>query len=315
MTEPTSTEHVTEAERYLSATYYEARWVEQTAETRALLRHGQVDEIRALIEEIDENLRDFDEGGYPPDSDELYGIYTDAITRAAIPYGEPPISVDEVARQLRNVGHDVPTIDLATLGDRTGITPLQRDWVTTQLDDENSTAAPALHDVAAARLSVRRAIASITEDNTSAQAHLHAANQALSEAVETMRPEQAHPGVTAAQESVQQASERVAAVAETVTKVDVEVTLYSTPDCMGCAATKRTLDKAGVEYEEINLAEHPDLVQQFKRQGLAQAPIVETKDGERWAGFNPQKMREHGLDYRSRQQRSHDSGRDTSHGR
>ncbi|MGO1699857.1 MAG: glutaredoxin domain-containing protein, partial [Micrococcaceae bacterium] len=112
-----------------------------------------------------------------------------------------------------------------------------------------------------------------------------------------------------------QASERVEAVADTAAEVDTEATVYTTPDCPGCFATKRALDKAGVEYDEIDLSTRPDLVQQFKRQNLAQSPIVETQDGDRWAGYNPSKMREHGLDHRSRQQRAGETGRDTGHGR
>ncbi|WP_229115872.1 glutaredoxin family protein [Parenemella sanctibonifatiensis] len=367
-----------------------------------------------MIDELDTNLRDFAAGGYPPDSDELYGIYTDAITRAAIPYGQPPIGAEDVARQLNNVGLRVPTIDVDTLAARTGVTPLNpahtanridgdfagawqqavgnsysqpvshgpvrdygfgtpaitvsigdaRDWDSTfrvTLESDGSTALtvsgddpvdlatisettglperevqeivtgamtalrstlpstevesatePALMDLAAARMSVRRAIASITDDSEVAQTHLQSANRALTEAVEALRPDQVHPGVTAAQESVQQASEKVAAVTETAAKTDAEVTLYTKSDCPGCFATKRALDKAGVEYDEVNLEEHPELLAQFKRQGMMQAPIVETKEGERWAGYNPAKLKEHGLDYRSRQQRG--SSPDASQG-
>ncbi|MDN6373682.1 MAG: glutaredoxin family protein, partial [Brevibacterium aurantiacum] len=159
---------------------------------------------------------------------------------------------------------------------------------------------PALVDLASARLDVRRAIASITEDSETAQSHLLAANKTLTQVVETLRPD-AKPDVQAAQESVQQASERVEAVTETARKVDTEVTVYTTDGCPGCFATKRALDKAGVEYEEVNLQEHPELVDQFKRQlgrdgQKVTAPFVTTKDGDLWAGYNPEKLKEHGLD-------------------
>lgn len=243
-------------------------------------------------------------------------VYHDAVARAAIPYGEPPITADEVREQLSNVGMSVPELDITSIRELTGIMPLHRAGVARQLDlDHAPEMSSGLEDLAAARLSVRRAIASITEDSEAAQTHLTSANSALTHAVEALRPGPAHEQISAAQESVQQASQKVAAVAETATKTDAEVTVYTTPECVGCAATKRALDKAGVEYEEIPLQEHPDLVQQFKKQGLAQAPIVETKDGDRWAGFNPGKLRQHGLNHRSRQQRSGEAGRDTGHGR
>lgn len=397
-----------EETRLRSASFYEARWVQETAQVHANLQHGHTDEVTQLLHEIDENLRNFDRGGYPPDSDEMDGIYIDAVTRAAIPYGQQPVSVEEVARQLRNVGYDVPTLDLDTIAQRTGVTPLERDFVTNKIDggfqatwdqhvgndyslpvsrsaihdygygpslavsigevgsgetvvhvsldrdgavslqdDETSpldvaeisqasglstdevtaittgaaaalrtTVAPdpALADLASARLDVRRAIASITEDSEAAQTHLLAANKTLTQVVETLRPD-ALPDVQAAQESVQQASERVEAVAEAAKNVDPEVTLYTKSDCPGCFATKRTLDKAGVEYDEINLEEHPELLAQFKRQGKMQAPIVQTKDGDVWTGYNPSKLKEHGLDHRTRQQRQSGTGTDQGHGR
>lgn len=409
-----SEDDLTDEEALLrNASYYEARWVEETAQTYANLRHGHTDEVTQLLHEVDENLRNFDRGGYPPDSDEMDGIYVDAVTRAAIPYGQQPVSVEEVARQLRNVGYDVPTIDLDTIGQRTGVTPLQRDFVTSAIDgdfqavwdqhvgndyslpvsrsaihdygfgpslavsigevgqgetvvhvsldsdgsvtleddattsldvaelshssglspDEVKTLTsgaaaalrttvepdPALVDLASARLDVRRAIASITEDSETAQSHLLAANKTLTQVVETLRPD-AKPDVQAAQESVQQASERVEAVTETAKKVDTEVTVYTTDGCPGCFATKRALDKAGVEYEEVNLQEHPELVDQFKRQlgrdgQKVTAPFVTTKDGDLWAGYNPEKLKEHGLDHRTRQQRQGGAGTDQGHGR
>ena len=291
-----------------------ADWVQSTTMVGAYLESDRPDLAREWIELLDENLTGFAEGGAPPGSDELEDVYHDAVARAAIPYGEAPISADEVRRQLANIGRTVPELDIANLRATTGIMPLDPGMVARKLDQPAATPA-GLEDVASARLSVRRAIASITEDSEAAQTHLRAANSALTQAVDTLRPEDARAGMQAAQESVQRASEKVTAVAETAADVDAEVTLYTTPECVGCAATKRALDKAGVEYEEIPLQENPHLIQQFKKQGLAQAPIVETKDGERWAGFNPKKLREHGLDYRSRQQRSGESGQDTGHGR
>ncbi|MDN5655863.1 MAG: glutaredoxin family protein, partial [Kocuria sp.] len=270
-----------------------ADWVQSTTMVETYLETDRLDLARQWIDELDENLQAFEDGEVPPGSDELYSVYHDAVARAAIPYGQAPIAVDEVQRQLGNVGINVPHFDLDHIREATGIMPLGRDHVTAKLDQE---AAPptGLEDVAAARLSVRRA---------------------LTEAVDMMRPEQTHANVTAAQESVKQASERVDAVAETAKNVETEATLYTVPDCPGCFATKRAMDKAGVEYEEIDLSTNPELLQQFKRQSLAQAPIVETQDGDRWSGYNPTKLREHGLDYRSRQQRGNDSGRDTGHGR
>ena len=70
-----------------------------------------------------------------------------------------------------------------------------------------------------------------------------------------------------------------------------ELTVYTTPDCPGCQMTRRQLDKAGVAYEAVDLSGRPDLVAQFREEGLLQAPIIETSDGQRTAGFNPDRIK------------------------
>ena len=70
-----------------------------------------------------------------------------------------------------------------------------------------------------------------------------------------------------------------------------ELTVYTTPNCPGCKMTRRQLDKAGVAYEAVDLSGRPDLVEQFRAEGLRQAPIIETSDGQRTAGFNPSRIK------------------------
>ena len=70
-----------------------------------------------------------------------------------------------------------------------------------------------------------------------------------------------------------------------------ELTVYTTPDCPGCQMTRRQLDKAGATYTEVDLTTRPDLVEQFRAEGLRQAPIIETSDGQRTAGFNPDRIK------------------------
>ncbi len=69
-----------------------------------------------------------------------------------------------------------------------------------------------------------------------------------------------------------------------------ELTVYTKPDCPGCRMTRRELDKAGAVYKEVDLTTRPDLVEQFRAEGLRSAPVVELGD-ERVAGFNPAKIR------------------------
>jgi len=69
-----------------------------------------------------------------------------------------------------------------------------------------------------------------------------------------------------------------------------ELTVYTTPNCPGCKMTKRELDKAGAAYQEVDLTTRPDLVEQFRAEGLRSAPVVELGD-ERIAGFDQAKIR------------------------
>lgn len=69
------------------------------------------------------------------------------------------------------------------------------------------------------------------------------------------------------------------------------LTIYTTPACQGCKLTKTKLAEAGVEFTAVDLSERPDLVAQFKAQGLLAAPIIETPDGERTAGFRPDRIK------------------------
>lgn len=69
------------------------------------------------------------------------------------------------------------------------------------------------------------------------------------------------------------------------------ITIYTTPHCMGCEMTRRQLDKAGVDYQVVDLSTRPDLVDQFRHEGLTSAPIVESPDGERTAGFRPDRIK------------------------
>lgn len=68
------------------------------------------------------------------------------------------------------------------------------------------------------------------------------------------------------------------------------VIIYTQPSCGPCFATKRALDRAGVQYTEINLANDPEAREYVKHQlGYMSAPVVVTAD-EHWTGFQPDKL-------------------------
>lgn len=70
-----------------------------------------------------------------------------------------------------------------------------------------------------------------------------------------------------------------------------KITIYSLPDCMACKATARVLEKAGILFEVVDLSGAPEALEAFKAQGLMQAPVVQTPDGQQWSGFRPDRIK------------------------
>ena len=63
------------------------------------------------------------------------------------------------------------------------------------------------------------------------------------------------------------------------------ITVYSKPSCVQCTATYRALDKLGLDYEVVDLAEDEAALQDLLSRGYQQA------DGEFWTGFRPDRIK------------------------
>jgi glutaredoxin-like protein NrdH len=70
----------------------------------------------------------------------------------------------------------------------------------------------------------------------------------------------------------------------------VPVTLYTTPNCVQCAATARQFDKYEITYSTVDLSKHPEILEKFKEDGYTSAPIV-TTDIKTWSGFRLSKIK------------------------
>lgn len=66
----------------------------------------------------------------------------------------------------------------------------------------------------------------------------------------------------------------------------MSVTVYTTPNCVQCNATKKHLERIGVEYEVVDLSENQAKLEEFVAQGLTKAPIVTAGD-QTWTGYRP----------------------------
>lgn len=69
-----------------------------------------------------------------------------------------------------------------------------------------------------------------------------------------------------------------------------KIKVYSKERCMPCKATVRKLGELAVPHEVIMLEQHPELVEEFKQEGLLASPVVDTGD-ERFCGFKPEKLK------------------------
>lgn len=66
----------------------------------------------------------------------------------------------------------------------------------------------------------------------------------------------------------------------------MRITIYTKDDCLQCHATKRAMEARGVEFELVNIDQHPDAAETLRVQGFRTLPVV-FADGISWSGFRP----------------------------
>lgn len=72
------------------------------------------------------------------------------------------------------------------------------------------------------------------------------------------------------------------------------VTVYTSPNCMPCAGTKRALDKARIPYQVIDVSLAPGAIDTLRALGHTQTPVVtvELPDGmDHWSGHRPDRLK------------------------
>lgn len=65
-------------------------------------------------------------------------------------------------------------------------------------------------------------------------------------------------------------------------------TIYTSPNCQPCKMTKMRLDKAGISYQEVAIADTEGASEMLRDQGFTSAPVVfPGVDGMApWSGFD-----------------------------
>lgn len=76
------------------------------------------------------------------------------------------------------------------------------------------------------------------------------------------------------------------------------ITLYTSPGCQPCKATKRWLDKHDVEYTIKDVTEDPADLAAVKELGYNAAPVIIVSTGDpeveiHWQGFHPDNLKKY----------------------
>lgn len=65
--------------------------------------------------------------------------------------------------------------------------------------------------------------------------------------------------------------------------------IYTLPDCQPCKASKRLLDREGIEYIETPIGDAERAY--IASLGYSSAPVVVTPAGKHWSGFQPDNLK------------------------
>lgn len=69
----------------------------------------------------------------------------------------------------------------------------------------------------------------------------------------------------------------------------MSIVVYTKPSCVPCKATKRMLEKHGVDYTSVDVTKDSDAFDHVMSLGYAQVPVVEY-GRESWYGFRPDRI-------------------------
>ena len=69
------------------------------------------------------------------------------------------------------------------------------------------------------------------------------------------------------------------------------IIIYTKNDCRPCKESKKRLKESGIPFKEINLDEHPELIDYVKYElGFSSTPVIVT-DNRVWSGYRPDKIK------------------------
>lgn len=69
-------------------------------------------------------------------------------------------------------------------------------------------------------------------------------------------------------------------------------TLYTKPGCVQCTALARSMTRAGIEFDIVDISEDQDAFDLVVGLGFRQVPVVIADGIDPFSGFNPAKVEE-----------------------
>lgn len=72
------------------------------------------------------------------------------------------------------------------------------------------------------------------------------------------------------------------------------LTVYSKSNCIQCEMTKMWLNQNNIQYESVDVSEHPEKLEEIKLNGFQQLPVVAWDDhfDNAWSGYNLDRLEE-----------------------
>ena len=72
------------------------------------------------------------------------------------------------------------------------------------------------------------------------------------------------------------------------------LTVYSKQNCIQCEMTKMWLDQNKIQFELVDVSEHPEKLEEIKLNGFQQLPVVTLNKyfENAWSGFNVDRLEE-----------------------
>ena len=74
----------------------------------------------------------------------------------------------------------------------------------------------------------------------------------------------------------------------------MNIKVYSKNNCIQCEMTKMWLDQNKIQFESVDVSEHPEKLEEIKLNGFQQLPVVSLDEyfENAWSGFNVDRLEE-----------------------